>query len=242
MYSPTLIESKRTRSTRRFLGLGIVSLAIHAAVIVAAAYTALHAGGSDDRVRVDTSLVFFDAPQQQPRPRLEQPVQLVQPLQSFETVAVPTEVPTVPPVDLQEHFDPKDFSGPKDSSSGAVDGSGVAGGQATSGVPDADQVYSQQTVEERPTMLSVQPPPYPRVLQDAGIQGRLLLEAILDTLGRAEPSSIKILQSPSPGFDGPVTRWILNARFRPARLHGRAVRILVQVPVDYTAATDHRGD
>jgi hypothetical protein len=54
------------------------------------------------------------------------------------------------------------------------------------------------------------------------------------TTGRAEPSSIKIVQSPSPGFDGPVTRWALRAQFRPARLRGRAVRVLIQLPIDYS--------
>ena len=103
-------------------------------------------------------------------------------------------------------------------------------------------MYSEGAVEERPKVLSAQPPPYPAMLRDAGIQGRVLLEVVLDTIGRAEPSSIKIVQSPSPGFDGPVTRWALRALFRPARLHGRAVRVLIQIPIDYSAATSSRGD
>jgi protein TonB len=235
MYSPTLIESRRAKSEGRFLGLGLVSFAIHAAVIAGAAYSALGAGGHDDTVVVDTTAVFFDAPRQQPAPHLAQPVHLVQPLQDFPALAVQTVMPTIPGVDLQEHFDVKAFSG-----------SGVQGGEASStdteSVSGADQLYSEGAVEERPTVLSAPAPPYPQMLRDAGIQGRVLLEVIVDTAGRAEPSSVKILQSPSSGFDGPVTRWALKARFRPARLRGRAVRVLIEVPIDYSVATSRRGD
>lgn len=235
MYSPTLIESRRAKRGRGYLGLGLVSFAIHAAVIAGAAYTALRAGGHDDTVLVDTNLVFFDAPRPQPALHVEQPVLLVQPLQGLQTLAVQAVVPTIPGVDLQEHFDVKDLTGR------GVEG-GAASGSAADSVTGADLVYSEGAVEERPKVLSAQPPPYPAMLRDAGIQGRVLLEVVLDTTGRAEPSSIKIVQSPSPGFDGPVTRWALRALFRPARLHGRAVRVLIQIPIDYSAATSSRGD
>ncbi len=86
-------------------------------------------------------------------------------------------------------------------------------------------------------MLLSSPPPYPEVMRMAGIRGRVLLEAIVDTVGRVEPSSIRILASPSPGFDEPTRRWAASARFRPARLEGRAVRVLVNLPIDFATTS-----
>jgi protein TonB len=74
---------------------------------------------------------------------------------------------------------------------------------------------------------------YPELLRQAGIQGRVVLQAIIDTAGRAEPSSIRIMQSPNPEFDQPSRDWLVGALFRPARVRGRAVRVLVAVPLDY---------
>ena len=74
---------------------------------------------------------------------------------------------------------------------------------------------------------------YPDLLRQAGISGRVLVQAIIDTLGRAEPSSVKVLQSPNPGFDQAAKNYLLKALFRPARVHGRAVRVLIQIPVDF---------
>ena len=65
-------------------------------------------------------------------------------------------------------------------------------------------------------------------------QGRVVVRAIIDTAGRVEPTSLKIVQSPSPGFDEPTKQWALKALFRPARLHGRAVRSYVNLPFDYS--------
>ena len=106
--------------------------------------------------------------------------------------------------------------------------SGVARGVAPTG-----DWYPESLVEEKPSVLSAPQPSYPESLHRAGIGGRVLVQAIIDTSGRAEPSSVRIVQSPNPGFDSGSRNWILHALFRPARVHGRAVRVLIQVPLDY---------
>jgi len=217
----TLIESKRKRERKKYFGVGLASLVVHTGVIAGAVIATLNAGQSDEKVHVDTAMVFLDQQQQQKPP--EQPVQLDVPLKGFQTVIAPTEIPTnIPPVNLQEKFDPKDYSG-----------SGVEGGTGDGMVPTGNEVFMEAIVEEKPSMLSGPQPPYPELLKQAGIQGQVLIQAVIDTTGRAEPKSIKIVQSANPGFDGPSRTWMLHALFRPARVHGRAVRVLIQLPLDY---------
>jgi protein TonB len=103
-----------------------------------------------------------------------------------------------------------------------------------------DRIYSSGGVEEAPALLSP-PPAYPELLRRAGIQGHVLLQAVVDTTGRVEPNSVKILKSSSPGFNVPTKRWALDARFRPARLQGRAVRVLVNLPVDFSTSDPAAG-
>jgi periplasmic protein TonB len=217
-----LIESKPTRNRRRGVGLGAASLVVHTVVIAAAVYATLNAGQSDTTVKVDTNMVFMDQPKQE-KPPEQQPVQLDVPLKGFQTVVAPDVIPTnIPPVNLQEHFDPKDYSG-----------TGVEGGLSTGMVPTGNEVFMEAIVEEKPAVLSGPNPQYPELLRQAGIQGRVMVQAIIDTLGRAEASSVKVLQSPNPGFDQSAKTYVLKTLFRPARVHGRAVRVLVQLPIDY---------
>jgi protein TonB len=217
-----LIESRRKRDRKKYFGVGFVSLVVHTAVIAGAVIATLNAGQSDSKVKIDTAMVYLE--QQQQKPPEQQPVQLDVPLKGFQTVVAPTEIPTnIPPVNLTEKFDPKDYSG-----------SGVEGGSANGVVPTGNEVFMEAIVEEKPSVLSAPPPPYPELLRQAGIKGRVLIQAVIDTTGRAELNSVKIIQSPNPGFDQPSRTWIQHALFRPARVHGRAVRVLVQVPLDYT--------
>ena len=217
----TLIESKRKTDRKKAVGVGSVSLLVHGVLIGAAIIATVQAGQSDTRVKTDTTLVFLDQQQQQ-KPPEQQPVQLDVPLKGFQTVIAPTEIPTnIPPINLQEKFDPKDYSG-----------SGVEGGIAAGLVPTGE-VYSETLVEEKPSVLSGAPAPYPELLKQAGIQGRVLVQAIIDTTGHAEPGSVKIIQSPNTGFDQGSRNYVLHAVFRPARVHGRAVRVLIHVPIDY---------
>src|SRR5712664_4128589 len=97
----------------------------------------------------------------------------------------------------------------------------------------ADQVYSEATVDERAEIVSAPPPEYPPALRQAGLQGRVTVQAVFDTLGRAEPASLKVIARPNSAFDQSARAYVLHAVFRPARVKGRAVRVLITVPVDY---------
>ena len=216
-----LIESKPKREKKKFFGVGFMSLVVHAAVIGGAVIATLKVGESATTVKADTTMVYME--QQQQKPPEQQPVQLEVQLKGFQTIVAPTEIPTnIPPVNLSEKFDPKDYSG-----------TGVEGGSANGVLPSGNEVFMEAIVEEKPAVLSGPQPVYPELLKQAQITGRVLVQAIVDTLGRAEPSSVKVLQSPNPGFDQSSKNYILKCLFRPARVHGRAVRVLVQIPIDY---------
>jgi len=100
-------------------------------------------------------------------------------------------------------------------------------------VEGAAEAPSQSTEEERPVFLSGPPLQYPNLLRQAGIQGRVLVRAIIDTTGRAEPASVRVVESPHPGFDQAARDFVLHARFSHGRLHGRAVRTLIEFPVTF---------
>jgi protein TonB len=88
-------------------------------------------------------------------------------------------------------------------------------------------------VQEAPVLLAAPLPLYPRQLREAGIQGQVMVEAVVDTLGRVEPVSIRIVHSDHAGFEAPARASLGGGLFRPARVFGRAVRVLVRVPVTF---------
>jgi len=222
-----LLESKWRTGKQRLFGVGFVSLAIHSAIIAGVVYATPHAAPRGDQVRTDTRVVLL-SPQEQPRAADPPPVELADAPQGFQTVAVSAQIPMdVPPVDLQQRFDPKDYSG------SGLEGS-RAGIVATGIVVSGNEVYAEALVEERPALLSAPAPVYPALLQQAGIQGRVILPAVIDTTGRVEPASVRIMGSSHPAFDQPTKDWVLKALFRPARLHGRGVRVLINLLVDYS--------
>ena len=216
----TLIESKRKTDKKRLFGIGFVSIAIHAVLIAAAVVATVTSGQTDTKVRTDTAMVFLEQQEQKPP---EQPVvQLDVPLKGFQTVVAPSEIPTdIPPINLQEKFDPKDYSG-----------SGVEGGVATGMVPTGE-VYAEALVDVRPDRLAGPPPIYPEMLRQSGIQGRVLVQFVVDTMGKAEVSTIRIIQTPNPGFNEVVRTAVVRSQFRPGRVRGRAVRVLTELPFDF---------
>ena len=99
----------------------------------------------------------------------------------------------------------------------------------------AGDVSTESMVDERPVFLSGPPVRYPPLLRQAGIEGHVLVRAIIDTTGHAEPASVEVIDSPHPGFNEAARNALLQARFRGGRLRGRAVRVLITFPVDFRA-------
>lgn len=86
---------------------------------------------------------------------------------------------------------------------------------------------------DNPEMIWAPKLPYPPEMRRRHIAGRVLVVAIIDTTGHAEPSSIRVFQTPDSGFNSTAIAWLLAAHFRPARVNGRLARVKIQIPIDF---------
>lgn len=102
-----------------------------------------------------------------------------------------------------------------------------------SGYGDAQQTFLEAVVDVKPAIVFLPSPEYPVQLRVKGVGGRVLVQCIVDTMGIVEPNSVKILQSPDTAFSRATIEALLQARFTPARVKGKAVRVLVDVPIDF---------
>lgn len=112
---------------------------------------------------------------------------------------------------------------------------GVAPAVPSSGplTADPDRVYSPELVEQPPELLSAPLPRYPDLLREARVQGIVVIEGVVDTLGRMERATLRVVSSPHPALSASAEASLVVAVFRPGRVWGRAVRVLVQVPVRF---------
>jgi protein TonB len=88
-------------------------------------------------------------------------------------------------------------------------------------------------VEEPPAILAGPLPAYPELLRQAGVQGRVVLEVVVDTAGLVEPGSFVVVSAAHRAFVAPAQRALAATLFRPARVHGRGVRVRVSIPIDF---------
>ena len=113
-------------------------------------------------------------------------------------------------------------------------GKGVPGGThaGTDSIGTAagtDQPMDAFEVEKAAAAIPGTPPPaYPEMLKASGIEGDAMVQFVVDTLGRAEPGSFKVLKSTHDAFGQSVRAALPRMRFLPAEAGGRKVRMLVQ--------------
>jgi TonB family protein len=107
----------------------------------------------------------------------------------------------------------------------------------TPSVGDPNGVYDSNVVEQPPELLASPPPRYPEVLRLAHVEGVVIVEGVVDTLGHMERKTLRVISSPHPALAASATECLAAAIFRPGRVEGRAVRVLVQVPVQFTVAS-----
>jgi TonB family protein len=142
----------------------------------------------------------------------------------------PIEVPHgLPAVDLRQRFDPRDFSGV------GVEG-GVVGDSA--GPVDLSQVFREAVVDVVPERVSCPPAQYPAMMQQAGIEGTVVLQFVVETDGHVEPETIRVVRSTREAFETPAKEMIAGCMFRPGMVRKTAVRVLIQMPLMFTLQKD----
>jgi len=63
-----------------------------------------------------------------------------------------------------------------------------------------------------------------------------MLQFVVDTTGRVEPTSIHALQSTHRYFTEAASRAVASCRYRPAKFNNHPVRVVVNTPVNFQLA------
>ncbi len=100
------------------------------------------------------------------------------------------------------------------------------------GVPtDGNAVLNSEQVEKAVVMAQGSAvPSFPAALRAAGVSGGVMMDFVVDTLGRIELESVRKVQSDHDLFTQSVRAVLAKLRFIPAEAHGRKVRQLVRLP------------
>jgi protein TonB len=227
-----LIESK-AKKQRRAGGM-VLSAVLHAVIITGAIYGTLQAKNAIEKPKAE-KVEFVDMkkkdepppPKEEPKPPPPDVVMKAPPPKGFQVLTAPIKIPDVlPDIDLSKRVtNEEDFSG-KGQAGGIA--KGVVGGTPQ---PVSDQPYFEFQVEKQVAAMPGQSPPrYPDMLRSANVEGEVLAQFVVDTTGRAEMNTYKVLKSSHDLFTNSVKQALANMHFYPAEVGGRKVKQLVQMP------------
>jgi periplasmic protein TonB len=227
-----LLESK-AKGTRR-IGGTVTSTLVHAAVIalVIALTVPKPIVAHDGPKQVET--VFIAHPRPLPQARTEAAPHHIAPA----SVTPPTPGPVLR---FDEHSLP--VIGQIDPSTIAPTtptefGSGVQTSNPIGAVPglgSPDGVVEERFVDRSPRLIgSPTQPTFPPSLRQSGRAGRVLVQFVVDTAGRAEMDGFKVMETSDPLFAESIRAVLPRYRFSAGEAGGRKVRTLVQLPFDFT--------
>jgi protein TonB len=223
-----LMESRAARPRRP--RSTVASAVIHGAIIAAAVVlTRPNPGRAVDGPKQPTLVYVPTRADSRAEPRTEQRSGRTSGSPGAKTVTVPNFNAThLPPVDLvlavPQPNDLPTLPGDELRVSGRFD---EVGRQAPDGVID------EHLVDRAPRVIGRAPEPrYPTSLRESGIQGRVVAEFVVDTLGRAELDGLK-LDASRDLFAEAVRAVLPRYRFTPGEAAGRKVRTRVQLPFDF---------
>src|SRR5881275_3618634 len=232
-----LIES-RAKKQRRAGGV-IFSAVLHVVLITAAVYGTLQAKNAIDKPKSE-KVEFVEMkkkdepppPKEEPKPPPPDVVMKAPPPKGFQVLTAPIKIPDVlPDIDLSKKVtNEEDFSG-----------KGVAGGIAKGvigGTPapvNDNQTYFEFQVEKQVSPFPGNPAPrYPDMLRSANVEGEVLAQFVVDTTGRADMSTFKVLKATHDLFTNAVKASLPNMKFYPAEVGGKRVKQLVQMPFQFS--------
>ena len=229
-----LIESQAAKQRRA--GGFLWSFVIHGILISAAVYATYSVGNALEKPKAEKVEFVTVKKDEPPPPKEEKPpppevVMKAPPPKGFQVLTAPIKIPDVlPDIDLSKKVtNEEDFTG-----------KGVAGGIAkgvVGGTPqpvNSDQPYFEFQVEKQVAPYPGNTAPrYPDMLRSANVEGEVLAQFVVDTTGRAEMNTFKVIKSTHDLFTNAVKASLPNMKFYPAEVCGKHVKQLVQMPFQF---------
>lgn len=226
-----LVESG-VRSRRGIRG-PVLSFVAHYGLILAAVFTSAQAEVVTKGPR-DEKVDFVEPREVEPvKPKPAAPELVAAPLPPRVPPAfiAPVEIPTsLPEIDLTK---------------AATDDAEFENRRATSTLPSRDSISAPARAADQPYRdyevdkpVTVAPnsatPQYPDILRQAGIEGDALVSFVVDTLGRVDLSSFKVIRASHDLFGAAVRNALPRMRFNPAETAQGKVRQVVQQPFTFS--------
>lgn len=228
-----LIESKPKKD--RSVGGAIFSVLMHVGLGALLVVATLNAGQKIKEKNRQEEVKFVEVKPKEPPPPepVKQPppqqVAAPPPPKGFQVLTAPINIPDkIPDVDLSKAVtNEADFTG-----------KGQAGGRANGvvGAPASDQPFFEFQVEKPAEPKGSNPTPkYPSLLEEQGVAGEVMIQFVVDTSGKVELNSVKVLKSTNDLFSNSVKNVLPELRFLPAEAGGHKVRQLVQQPFAFAS-------
>ncbi|HEX9608277.1 MAG TPA: energy transducer TonB [Gemmatimonadaceae bacterium] len=220
-----LLESKAKK--QKMAGGTVFSIVLHTVLISAAVYATARAGAKDEKAKAE-KIQFVEMKKEPPKvpdkpPPPKEVVVKPPPPKGFQVLRAPVRIDIkIPEIDLSKAItNENDFSG-----------KGVKGGTGTGvvgGIANTNQTYFEFQVEKPAEMLAESPKPkYPSVLESSGIAGEVQAQFVVNSSGRADMDSFKVLKSTNELFTQAVKNVLPRMKFSPAMIGGKPVNQLVQ--------------
>lgn len=224
-----LLETKQAKQ-RKPLGT-TVSVVLHVAVIAAAAQLTQHTVLALPKPA--EIVVLRPTKRDEPKPiEPKRPIDAVaqNPSQyGHQELIAPVDVVDLAAVDLSARpTDAGDWTG-----NGPANGRGDGAPGGTRSMLSDEPLFVFQVDKPAAALPGTAQPAYPAMLTASGVEGDVLVQFVVDTLGRAELASFKVLKASHEAFGVAVRQALPRMRFLPAESGGRKVRMLVQQPFGF---------
>jgi len=223
----TLLES-RPKGSRSTAGT-IASVTTHTALIAAAVFATAQARVQPRAPAETVRPIYFPPSTPQVHAPRTTPAVPTRSTDGHRMVFIGTHIEiAIPPIDITTVVSkPVDFGSASTGAlrPGAVETPAPAYGSAFR----ADQVDRQVGL-----IPGVRPPAYPEALRSAGVEGKVLVEFVVDERGQPVQGSIRVVQSDNDLFTDAVKVALGRLRFTPAEVAGKRVSQLVQMPFVFT--------